>query len=139
MQTKKKPRPKRRLKSLLLVALLVIPGSFAYIEFYLARPPGEGPAGPTVNADEFQSIWSDRQIQLIGIGDSITAGLGAKSKSHRFFNRLRRNPNDEFADMQGNCLETVLPNLKSENFAISGSESMMHLEVIQETSSMRYG
>ena len=88
---------------------------------------------PTVNADEFQSIWSDRQIQLIGIGDSITAGLGANSKSHRFFNRLRRNPSDEFADMQGNCLENVLPNLNSENFAISGSESMMHLQVIQET------
>ena len=36
--------------------------------------------------------------------------------------------------MQGTYyLETVLPTLNSENFAISSSESMMHPEVIEET------
>ena len=70
-----KLRPKCHLKSLLLVALLVIPSSFAYIEFYLFRPPEERPTGLTVNADEFQSIWSVRQVQLMGIGDSLAGSL----------------------------------------------------------------
>lgn len=95
----KQTRPTRHLKSLLLIALLVIPGSFAYIDFYLFRPPEERPADPTVNADEVRSIWSVRKIELMGIGNSITASLGANSKSHRFFNRLRRNPADEVSEM----------------------------------------
>ena len=34
--------------------------------------------------------------------------------------------------MKGICLSAVLPNLQSDNFAISGSESDTHLEVISE-------
>jgi|TARA_B110000495_G_C22414059_1_gene262874 hypothetical protein len=49
-------------------------GTFGFIEFYLSGPTGKGPAGPTVNADDFQNTWSERPVQLIGIGDSITAG-----------------------------------------------------------------
>ena len=133
MDSVKKKRVKRRQLCLILVALVVIPGTFGYLEYFLSRPIGEGPAGPALDADDFQDVWSNRRVRVVGIGDSITAGLGAKSPSHTFFNRLLQNPTDEYEDMQGICLATVLPNLDSENFAISGSESMTHLEVIQET------
>ncbi|MCC6510536.1 MAG: SGNH/GDSL hydrolase family protein, partial [Pirellulaceae bacterium] len=63
---------------------------------------------------------------------SITAGLGAKSPDHTFFNRLLRNPGDETDGMQGIALEHVLPILTSENLAISGSTSLTHLEVISQ-------
>ncbi len=129
----RRPRSRRRLYLLLLVAAVVIPGVPAYIEFFLSRPVGEGPAGPKVKLSSFDDVWSQRKVQVIGVGDSITAGLGAKSPSHTFFNRVLENPDDEFADMKGVCLSAVLPNLESENYAISGSESSTHLDVILET------
>tara|TARA_R110002073_G_scaffold69905_4_gene173205 strand:+ start:5723 stop:6859 length:1137 start_codon:yes stop_codon:yes gene_type:complete len=130
-----KPKKQKRIRLfvLLTVAVLTIGGVLGYIEFYLARPIGEGPAGPQVDARAFRNIWSDDPIHVIGIGDSITAGLGAKTPSHSFFNRVIQNPDDEFAELRGVCLSAVLPNLEAENFAISGSESQTHLDVIQNT------
>jgi hypothetical protein len=123
----------RRLFLLLVVAAITIPGTLAYIEFFLSRPVGSGPAGPDINSARFGEVWTQRSVQVVGIGDSITAGLGARSPSHTFFNRLLRNPVDEFPDMQGICLSGVVPDLQAENFAISGSESCTHLEVILDT------
>lgn len=77
----RKPRSKRRLSILLVLAAIIIPGVIAYIEFYLTRPTG---AGPTVNANAFSAVWTQRPVQVVGLGDSITAGLGAKSPSHTF-------------------------------------------------------
>ncbi|TWT81961.1 hypothetical protein CA13_34160 [Planctomycetes bacterium CA13] len=128
-----KPKPRKRLYLLLGILFLTVIAVLAYIEFSLSRPIGEGPAGPTVDASSFSDVWSEAKVQVIGVGDSVTAGLGAKSPSHTFFNRLLNNPSDEFADMEGVCLSTVLPNLTSENFAISGSESSVHADVIVET------
>ncbi|TWU56399.1 hypothetical protein Poly51_23090 [Rubripirellula tenax] len=119
----------RRLWVLIAIAIVTTVAVIGYIQFYLARPIGDGPAGPAVNATVFEHPWTDRKIRVIGIGDSVTAGLGAKSPSHSFFNRLLKNPRDEFDELRGVCLTAVLPNLESENFAISGSESSMHLEV----------
>ena len=120
----------RRPTMLFALAVIIIPGSLGYIEFFLSRPVGAGPAGPVVDSALFRQAWTGRRVQVIGVGDSITAGLGAKSPSHTFFNRVIRNPKDEFDDMQGVCLSEVLPNLEFENFAISGSESCTHLEVV---------
>lgn len=134
MAQKRSGSLRRLIRRLLFAfAILFIPGVFAYIEFCLSRPVGDGPAGPSVDATFFEQTWTDQPVQLVGLGDSITAGLGAKSSRHTFFNRLIRNPNDEYEDMDGLCLTSVLSNLDSENFAISGSESMTHLEVIRET------
>ncbi len=47
-----------------------------------------GPAGPAVDSSAFGRVWSERPIKLIGIGDSVTAGLGAASKDHSYFNRF---------------------------------------------------
>ncbi|MCD0461192.1 SGNH/GDSL hydrolase family protein [Roseiconus lacunae] len=125
-------RTKVRRIILLVIALITIPGAYAYIELVLARPIGEGPAGPAVDAADFKDVWTDRAVKVLGIGDSVTAGLGAKSPSHTFFNRILKNPADEFPAMQGVCLSAVLPNLDHENHAISGSESDLHLEIIRE-------
>jgi lysophospholipase L1-like esterase len=123
--------PSKRTFVLLGVAIATFIGVVAYIQFHLMRPIGAGPAGPQVDRTPFETVWTDRPVRLIGIGDSITAGLGARSKDHTFFNRLIRNPSDEYSDMAGRCLSQVLPQLTHENFAVSGSTSQAHLEVIE--------
>ena len=115
---------------------LVIAGTPAYIEFYLRRPVGEGPAGPSVSSIAFIEPWTDRSVVLLGLGDSVTRGLGADRKSHTFFERLRQNPDDEFADMSGKCLERVIPSLQAENYAVSGSTSLDHLRTLEESISV---
>ncbi len=67
------------------LGLLCTFASLAYIQFYIARPIGSGPAGPSVSREPFDKPWTDRQVLLLGIGDSVTAGLGAKNPSHSYF------------------------------------------------------
>ena len=124
---------RRRLQILVGILLTVSMSTWFYVQYVIARPIGSGPAGPIVSHKAFQDPWTNRQVQLLGVGDSITAGLGAASPSHTFFNRIINNPNDEFDEMAGLCLSEVIPNLESVNHAISGSESATHLEVIQES------
>ncbi|MFK8112056.1 MAG: SGNH/GDSL hydrolase family protein [Rubripirellula sp.] len=131
--TTAKSSRRKRLPILLAIAALTIIGVVGYIEYYLARPVGDGPAGPTVQREEFQQTWTELPVQIVGIGDSITAGLGAKSPSHTFFNRVIRNPSDEHPELKGVCLSAVVPSLAFENFAISGSESNTHADVVAET------
>ena len=120
---------RKRIELLVMIAVAAFVAVSAYVELKLWRPIGKGPAGPAVPREAFDQIWSDQQVQVIGLGDSITAGLGAKSIDHSYFNRLLQNPEDEFSDMDGVCLTKVLPNLSFENFAISGSESDPHLQI----------
>jgi len=63
---------------------------------------------------------------LLGLGDSITAGFGA-SRGLSYFDRLVQNPPDEFTELDGICLSRVLPNLRSLNLALSGTDSLQHL------------
>ncbi len=123
---------RKRLLYLAGVGVALTIAALAYIQFYFARPIGSGPAGPAVAREPFAKTWSDRQVLLLGVGDSVTAGLGAKSSSHGYFQRLYKNPNDEFAELRGVCLASVLPNLKILNLAISGSTSITHAEVLNE-------
>ena len=123
---------KPRFYLLVACAGLAIVASLFYINFFLARPIGTGPAGPEVGSEPFQAIWTERKVLVVGIGDSITAGLGASSQRFTFFNRLLQNPSDEFDDMAGKSLLPVLPSLTSKNLAMSGSESRQHLETIEE-------
>ena len=88
--------------------LLLIGCALFYNHFILARPIGSGPAGPAVDRTPFAMPWTDREVRLIGIGDSITAGLGAKSTDHSFFNRLIENPKDEFPEMEGLSQPAIL-------------------------------
>lgn len=106
--------------------------AWSYVELFLSRPIGTGPAGPRLDPKPFARPWSERRVLLLGIGDSITAGLGAKSPRHTFFQRLLSNPEDELADMRGLCLQRVLNNIESKNLAISGSTSQQHEAVLAE-------
>ncbi|PQO41593.1 SGNH/GDSL hydrolase family protein [Blastopirellula marina] len=124
--------PKKRLAAVSVVGLLFICSALFYVKYFLLRDVGSGPAGPLVDAAPFAEVWSDRPVRIVGIGDSVTAGLGADTLSHSYFNRLIRNPDDEYAEMAGRSLSRVLPNLQEENFAISGSTSRDHLHVIED-------
>jgi lysophospholipase L1-like esterase len=122
----------RRLLILSVLGLLLIASASAYIQFWLARPIGSGPAGPAVANEAFKKTWTDRPVLLLGIGDSITAGLGSEKKSHGFFERLAKNPDDEWSDMDGRSLGAVLPQLELMNLAISGSTSLQHEQIIEK-------
>jgi hypothetical protein len=74
-----KKRVKRRRVLLFSAALIIIPGSLGYIEFFLSRPIGEGPAGPSVQSRNFRHVWSERKVQVVGIGDSITSPVAGST------------------------------------------------------------
>jgi lysophospholipase L1-like esterase len=91
------------------------------------RPIGTGPAGPVVPAEPFRSIWSQEEVYLLGIGDSITRGYGAP-KPQTYFELLRQNLNEEYPDMAGRDLSSVFPNLQARNFAVDYTVSQEHID-----------
>lgn len=122
---------KKRLRLLIRIVLLaVLACALVYRYFWMSRPVGTGPAGPRVSRSAFAQKWTSRKVLLLGIGDSITDGFGA-STGRSYFERLIRNPEDEFDDMQDICVSEVLPNLESRNISVSGSTSIEHLETIR--------
>ncbi|MEW4565918.1 SGNH/GDSL hydrolase family protein [Bremerella sp. JC770] len=123
---------KRRLAVVCATGLIAIACAGFYIQYFMMRPIGSGPAGPDVADQPFAETWSNRPVILVGLGDSITAGLGADSPDRTFFQRMVENPSDEFPDMRGKSLSIVLPNLTAKNLAISGSTSREHLHVIED-------
>jgi lysophospholipase L1-like esterase len=122
---------RKRLIWLLIIATGLFASAAAYIEFHFHLPEGSGPAGPAVALEPFVTIWTDRKILLLGVGDSVTAGFGA-TRGHSYFDRLVHNSDDEFEDMRGRSLSRVFPNLETRNIAVSGSNSSQHLRTIQE-------
>lgn len=117
-----------RLMVLIATGVIVVSVVAAWSHYRYARPVGSGPAGPAVSRDLFQSPWSPRKVVLLGLGDSVTQGLGASTGAYSYFRRLVDNPTDEFPDMQGISLSRVLPNLESVNLAISGTTSIECVE-----------
>jgi hypothetical protein len=122
---------KHRFLGLIGIGVLLVAVALAYVYFTHIRPVGSGPAGPRVPHEAFAKPWTSRNVLLLGIGDSVTTGFGVDSP-HSYFNRLAKNPDDEFADMRGLCLSAVLPNLRKTNMALSGSTSIMHLDIIRD-------
>jgi len=113
--------------AILATGIVLICTAVSCLYLSRGRPMGHGPAGPTVSRDVFSHPWTDRQILLVGLGDSVTAGFGAR-KGYSYFDRVVVNPPDEFADMRDICLSTVLPKLQFTNLSLSGSTSLEHLE-----------
>ena len=124
---KTSPRRNRRLVLLVAWGIALVGITLGYRHFRYARPIGVGPAGPAVPMEDFAKPWSDRPVVLLGLGDSVTQGLGA-SPGHTYFQLLTKNPKDEFADMQGRSLSQVLPQLTPVNLAISGTTSIECVE-----------
>jgi lysophospholipase L1-like esterase len=112
----------KRIIYVLLTGIILIAGLAACLFFQFARPVGSGPAGPAVDKKQFSSAWMDRHILFVGLGDSVTAGFGAR-KGYSYFDRLAKNPADEFVEMNGICLSSVFPKLQCKNLAVSGSTS----------------
>lgn len=109
----------------LLITLLVLSG-IPSLSLQGFRPVGEGPAGPPVPAQAFGHIWTKRPVLLLGLGDSITAGFGARP-GRSYFDLLKANPPDDAPEMKGVNLSTVFPKLRAVNRAVSASTSLDHL------------
>jgi len=126
--TQQPAKRKRRglLRKLLLPVLLAVL-CLAVIGCFLVPRRGSGPAGPSVPAEPFGRVWSERPVVLLGLGDSVTAGFGA-TRGFGYFDRLAHNPEGDAAEMQGKCLAKVFPNLNARNLAQSGSTSQHHLQ-----------
>lgn len=117
----------RRILVVLLAGLVLIAGMAAALFFRFARPAGSGPAGPGIDHNSFSAPWTTRPVLLVGLGDSVTAGFGAR-KGYSYFDQVAKNPADEFAGMNGICLASVFANFHSTNLSVSGSTSS---EVLQ--------
>jgi lysophospholipase L1-like esterase len=112
----------KRIFYVLLAGAFLITGLAAYLFFKFARPVGSGPAGPAVSRELFSSAWTSRQVLLVGLGDSVTAGFGAR-KGYSYFDRLVINPAGEFSGMNSICLASAFPKFQFANLAVSGSTS----------------
>jgi len=118
------------LKCFVVAVILFVVGTGVFLYFSIYLPEGSGPAGPDVPAKPFERIWSEQDVLLVGIGDSITDGFGA-SEGFSYFDRLIKNPQQDSEDILGKNLVAVFPNLRAKNIAVSGSTSLEHLKQIQ--------
>jgi lysophospholipase L1-like esterase len=112
----------RRIIYVLLAGAVLIAGLASHLFFQLARPIGSGPAGPAVGQELFSSAWTNRRVLLVGLGDSVTAGFGAR-KGFSYFDRLTKNPADDPSQINAICLTSIFPKFQFTNLAISGSTS----------------
>lgn len=111
-----------------LLFALIAGGVWAYYTTFLSNRI----ENPAVDSEPFQSVWTERKVLLVGIGDNLVDGLGATTKAHGFFNRLLKNPSDELEDMKGKSLTQVLPKITSLNLSTPDSNSKQHLRSITE-------
>ena len=116
-------KTRRRIATIVTVAIAAICFIGGWVYFHYARPVGTGPAGPIVPKEAFGKTWTERPVLLVGLGDSVTAGFGAR-RGYSYFDRLASNPTNEFPDMAGISLRAVLPELSITNFSVSGSTSI---------------
>ena len=111
----------------LLIVMFAVYYGYRLSVGFLLLPMGDGPAGPAVSAEYFEKVWTEERVVLIGIGDSITRGLGASAR-HTYFNLLVKNDDEQYPDMKGADLGSVLPKLEAENFAQDYTITSEHLE-----------
>jgi len=118
---------RNRLRIIFAFGLVLLIAVAACLYFWFIVPVGSGPAGPAISGEIFSKQWTNRPVLFVGLGDSVTAGFGAR-KGYSYFDRLAQNPTDEFKDMKGISLRNIFPNFLFTNLAISGSTSMELLE-----------
>ncbi len=128
-QANRHSRLRKRILLWCLCAFVLVGGTLFYVYFWLTHPMGSGPASPAVAAAPFEEVWTEREVILLGFGDSITAGFGA-SPGKDYFKRLLKNPEDEFSDIQGINLTKVLPGIVGVNLALSGSTSIEMVDIL---------
>jgi lysophospholipase L1-like esterase len=118
----KSKRRRKVLAVLLAGGLLILAAAGVWLRFSLYPSVGSGPAGPVVADQDFNRPWTERPVLLVGLGDSITAGFGAR-RGYGYFDRLVKNAPGDDARFERICLSTVLPQLRATNLAVSGSVS----------------
>lgn len=117
----------KRFTVIAVAGLVLILAALGYVHFWQSAPIGNGPAGPEVSADSFSKPWTDKPVMIVGLGDSVTAGFGAR-RDHSYFDRLVANLADEFESLRNVNLQKVFPHLQFTNLAISGTTSGEHFE-----------
>ena len=115
------------------IGLLAIVAAGGYPRYFIGRPICVGPAGPNVPRSLLEGTWTEREILLVAIGDSVTKGFGAR-EGYGYMARLVASPADKWEEMRGVTLSAVLPNLSLKNIAVSGSNSLQHINDIQQKS-----
>lgn len=115
-----------------LVCLLIVCAFAGYfgLRVYNAirvRPMGTGPAGPTIAAEPFQKRWLDKPVVFLGLGDSITRGLGA-TKELTYVPLLLHNDDAFYPDMAGRDLSHVLTIQSHHNYAQDYTVSQEHID-----------
>lgn len=127
--TQSQPRTKPRWYKVRLsfaIVVLCIVGGFYALYAVSKSSMGSGPAGPAIPADPFGRVWSDGDVLLLGMGDSVVTGFGA-DKGFGFFDRLADIPSGDETDMTGKSLRRVFPKLRKLNLAENSSSSGDHL------------
>ncbi len=114
---------------LALLAVLAVTGHGCCRLRFILIPPsmGSGPAGPEVPSEPFENVWTDREVVLIGVGDSITNGFGA-DEGLGYFELLQSNHSGIHPEMHGKDLKTVLPNLTARNYSEDYTVSLEHIQ-----------
>ncbi|MEI6914563.1 MAG: GDSL-type esterase/lipase family protein [Armatimonadota bacterium] len=107
----------------LILALLAV-GLFLYTENQ-PLPMGEGPAGPDVALDPIQKEWGKSTFLIVGLGDSITRGVGAEP-GKGYFDLLTGGSDGH--DSTNLSLKHVLQPFKTLNLSVAGSTSYHLLE-----------
>jgi lysophospholipase L1-like esterase len=116
----------------ILLCLLIIALFCGYVGWRLynavrVRPMGTGPAGPAIAAEPFQKQWLDKPVVFVGIGDSITRGLGANMK-HTYFPLLMNNDDAFYPEMAGKDLSHVVTIQSYRNYAQDYTVSQEHID-----------
>lgn len=115
---------------LLLAGVVVVSCGYVGWRFYNAvrvRAMGDGPAGPAIAAAPFENKWHDGPVVFIGVGDSITRGLGA-NKEHTYYELLLQNDDAVYPDMAGRELVRVFELTETRNYAQDYSTSQEHID-----------
>lgn len=111
---------------MVLVAVALLASGYLVWHFGFARPAGAGPAGPAVALKGLPATNSHGPVFLLGMGDSVTAGFGAR-KGYAYFDRLLTNAPEDPIELRSANLRTVFPKLTARNIAVSGSTSLDHV------------
>lgn len=117
---------------IVIFILFIILSMCGYVglRLYLAfrpLPMGDGSAGPAIALEPFERTWSEDKIVFIGIGDSVTKGLGAR-KRHCYFELLQNNDDEQYPDMVGRDLNKVFVQLESHNYALNYTITQEHID-----------
>lgn len=94
----------------------------------LGTRQGRGPAGGPLERADFSVVWSEERTVLVGLGDSVVTGFGAR-QGWGLLERLVRVPEGDDSALKGCDLSSVYPKLEVLNLAENSSNSAWHLGV----------